>query len=45
MILQKSLLAKNPLEIKQQADKLGILTAEFANFVIENKIKQQKANI
>ena len=44
-ILQKSLLAKNPLEIKQQADKLGNLTTEFANFVIENKIKQQETNI
>ena len=50
VILQKEKLSEvlkqnNPLQIKEEADKLGNLTADFANYVMEVSIKNHSKNI
>ena len=43
--LNEVLKQDNPLQIKEEADKLGNLTADFANYVIEVSIKNHAKNI
>ena len=43
--LQIVLKQDNPLQIKEEADKLGNLTADFANYVMEMSIKNHSKNI
>ena len=43
--LSEVLKQDNPLQIKEEADKLGNLTADFANYVMEMSIKNHSKNI
>ena len=43
--LSEVLKQNNPLQIKEEADKLGNLTADFANYVMEVSIKNHSKNI
>ena len=43
--LQIVLKQDDPLKIKEEADKLGNLTADFANYVMEMSIKNHSKNI
>ena len=43
--LSEVLKQDNPLKIKEEADKLGNLTADFANYVMEMSIKNHSKNI
>lgn len=40
-LLRQLIKSKDPLKIKQEADKLGEITTEFANFVVEMRLKNQ----